>query len=95
MTAKKEGAEGQDIWGGVDVSILQPQKNTSHRVNPHDITNEKNSANRIKVPNKTYVGIVRCGESRIARHPKAQKAYAPWASNPGDADTPPSYVWPK
>lgn len=29
----------------------------------------------------------------MERHPRAQKAYAPWASNPDLADTPPSYVW--
>lgn len=28
------------------------------------------------------------------RHPRAQNAYAPWASMPGTAATPPSYVWP-
>ncbi len=28
------------------------------------------------------------------RHPRAQKAYAPCASIPGIAATPPSYVWP-
>lgn len=42
----------------------------------------------------TYRGMLRCGESSMARHPRAQKAYAPWASMPGFADTPPSYVWP-
>jgi len=31
----------------------------------------------------------------MERHPNAQKAYAPWASTPGLADTPPSYVWPR
>lgn len=28
------------------------------------------------------------------KQPSAQNAYAPWASTPGMADTPPSYVWP-
>lgn len=41
---------------------------------------------------KTYRGILLCGESRIERHPRAQNAYAPCASTPGFADTPPSYV---
>lgn len=30
----------------------------------------------------------------MERHPRAQKAYAPCASIPGIAATPPSYVWP-
>ena len=41
-----------------------------------------------------YLGMMRCGASRIARQPKAQKAYAPWASASGLADMPPSNVWP-
>lgn len=43
---------------------------------------------------RTYLGMLRCGESIMDRQPRAQKAYAPWASRPGLADTPPSYVWP-
>lgn len=41
-----------------------------------------------------YLGMMRCGASRMARQPKAQKAYAPWASASGLADMPPSNVWP-
>jgi hypothetical protein len=48
-----------------------------------------------KKKKETYRGTALCGESRIDRQPRAQKAYAPWASVPGLADTPPSYVWPR
>lgn len=66
------------------------------KVTPHTAsTFEKKMRIRTGRLGKAYFGIVRCGESRIDRHPRAQKAYAPWASNPGDADTPPSYVWPR
>lgn len=43
---------------------------------------------------EAYRVMDRCGVSIIDRHPSAQNAYAPWASTPGFADTPPSYVWP-
>lgn len=41
-----------------------------------------------------YFGMMRSGESRMARQPSAQKAYAPCASASGWADMPPSNVWP-
>lgn len=41
-----------------------------------------------------YLGMMRSGESRMARQPSAQNAYAPCASASGCAEMPPSKVWP-
>lgn len=41
-----------------------------------------------------YVGNCSCGRPRIHKQAKAQKAYAPCASVPGQPEIPPSYVWP-
>lgn len=41
-----------------------------------------------------YLGMILCGASRMARHARAQKAYAPWASAFGWPEMPPSKVWP-
>lgn len=43
---------------------------------------------------EAYLGMMRCGASRIERQPRAQKAYAPCASAFGWPDIPPSKVWP-
>ena len=42
----------------------------------------------------SYLGMMWCGSPNKARQPRAQKAYAPWASALGWPDIPPSYVWP-
>lgn len=42
----------------------------------------------------SYLGMMWWGSPNKARQPRAQKAYAPWASALGWPDIPPSYVWP-
>lgn len=43
----------------------------------------------------SYLLKVSSGGPKIDRHARAQKAYAPWASDPGLPEIPPSNVWPK
>lgn len=43
----------------------------------------------------SYLLKISSGGPKIDRHARAQKAYAPWASDPGLPEIPPSNVWPK
>lgn len=62
---------------------------------PETISIQKELDRAFRATVVSYLLKISSGGPKIERHARAQKAYAPWASDPGLPEIPPSNVWPK